>query len=657
MFSNQQGPSLMEAKNFAVLKSEALMEMPSNRFTICGSIYIGYFRGYQVFFSMTKNDQKTLWFFLAIENQDINDEIYQVYFSHLEGGIHSKPTARLPLQPHAWSHACTTVDAESGLVMVVINGILIVNEIIKRKDFIDNIPIVFQNNLIIGAQMDMFGAVSSFTQSEASVSNVNIFSVPLTSQQMAIITTTGQFMDGDIVSWSSATWSFFGDVVEVSDEHGSQSSHFPHLYKMGEGFHRWEVCTSLCPRIQPGGRLPLTRHAEEARQLAKQAGHPDSNDWIWAPFRHQSPGIFSNMPPDLWVPGQPNGGIKQQCTFWKGSSLDGRLYDLECIWWAKKLQCLCQFDRNPLLRLRGLCPGSAIDTHFILMTVNGSLVFKGLTGTDIQFQTTTSEWMIKINLKNTTALTSADETSFTLGRHEWTIVGGACYKSKLHTRQLKMSACSPRGEFTCEDGQCVTMEQRCDQIANCNDKSDERNCQLLVTEEGYNRKVPPFTLRSGESATLPVQLYISIDLLKIVDMDERIHKIGFQFQIILEWRENNRVVYNNLKHDTSMNALSDNDIQRLWLPLVIYDNTDQKEATRLGMGYEWNTPITVIREGNFKRSDQEVVDETEIFKGGENTLFMQQVYTWQFQCKYDLKDYPFDTQVIYIIYVLDGKTS
>ena len=90
-----------------------------------------------------------------------------------------------------------------------------------------------------------------------------------------------------------------------------------------------------------------------------------------------------------------------------------------------------------------------------------------------------------------------------------------------------------------------------------------------MTEEGYNRKVSPFTLSSWESDTLFVQLNISMDLLKIVDMDERSHKIDFQFQITLEWRENTRVVYHNLKHDTSMNALSDNDIQRLWLPLAL----------------------------------------------------------------------------------------
>ena len=189
------------------------------------------------------------------------------------------------------------------------------------------------------------------------------------------------------------------------------------------------------------------------------------------------------------------------------------------------------------------------------------------------------------------------------------------------------------------------MEERCDQVPDCKDESDEENCLLLIQRKGYNNEIPPFTVRSTDRSIVPVELNISIDLLKIVDMEETDHKIDFQFEITLEWKENNRVVYHNLKRDTSLNALSKDDIENLWLPLVIYDNTDQKEMTRLGAMWEWNTRISVIREGSFTRSGVEVVDETEIFMGGENILSMQQVYTWQFQCKYNLQEYPFDTQV------------
>ena len=39
-----------------------------------------------------------------------------------------------------------------------------------------------------------------------------------------------------------------------------------------------------------------------------------------------------------------------------------------------------------------------------------------------------------------------------------------------------------------------------------------------------------------------------------------------------------------------------------------------------------------------------MVEEREIFKGSENRLIMNQTYTHEFQCLYDLRNYPFDKQ-------------
>ena len=94
-----------------------------------------------------------------------------------------------------------------------------------------------------------------------------------------------------------------------------------------------------------------------------------------------------------------------------------------------------------------------------------------------------------------------------------------------------------------------------------------------------------------------------------------------------------------------LNALSKEEIDILWLPLLIYTNTDQQETTRLGVAWEWTTNVWVKREGNLTRSDQSVLDEIENFKGAENSLVMVQSYTHKFQCVYQLEKYPFDTQV------------
>ena len=133
-------------------------------------------------------------------------------------------------------------------------------------------------------------------------------------------------------------------------------------------------------------------------------------------------------------------------------------------------------------------------------------------------------------------------------------------------------------------------------------------------------------------------------LYKIVAVKEDMHSIQLQFQISLRWKDN-RATYYNLKPDSYLNALSLEEINSLWLPLVVYVNTDQQLTTRLGWVNEWKTNVNVLREGNFTRNWQGDLDETYLFKGSKNSLVMTQSYTHDFQCVYQLERYPFDTQV------------
>ena len=148
-------------------------------------------------------------------------------------------------------------------------------------------------------------------------------------------------------------------------------------------------------------------------------------------------------------------------------------------------------------------------------------------------------------------------------------------------------------------------------------------------------------------STDPVNVSVSIHVLKLVKIDEDGYSIEIQFEITMGWKEN-RVTYQNLKQRDSLNALRQTDYEQLWLPEVIYENTDQKESTRLGSNWEWKTSLIVRREGNSSSSGQDILDETEIFVGHENSLIMSQTYTHTFQCAYKLSAYPFDTQVKFV---------
>ena len=149
-FSYQNEPPIDEATNHAILNSEPLMELPSARFTICSSIFVAFFRGYQSFYTVWKSDQETLWFSLFFENQDTTQEIYKSIITYDGGSVYSKKGAEVTLKPHAWSHAFTTVDIQSGNIIVVINGILTHNTTINSRHYTDHVPTLFKNNLVLG---------------------------------------------------------------------------------------------------------------------------------------------------------------------------------------------------------------------------------------------------------------------------------------------------------------------------------------------------------------------------------------------------------------------------------------------------------------------------------------------------------------------------
>ena len=50
--------------------------------------------------------------------------------------------------------------------------------------------------------------------------------------------------------------------------------------------------------------------------------------------------------------------------------------------------------------------------------------------------------------------------------------------------EMKLTGCKD-DEFTCDDGKCISMDKRCNQLQNCRDESDEIGCQILKLKYGY----------------------------------------------------------------------------------------------------------------------------------------------------------------------------
>ena len=165
---------------------------------------------------------------------------------------------------------------------------------------------------------------------------------------------------------------------------------------------------------------------------------------------------------------------------------------------------------------------SAIDKYYHPMndfSDYARLQLVGYRASAIEYDQNSKHWKLSSAISsNISGLSHADHNTFLLGKHRWSIKGDSGCNSGEYTGHLKLTGCNTTGQFTCDDGQCVSMEQRCNQLPECRDYSDEKNCSVLVLSEGYNKNVPPIFVDNGTKKK--VNVYVSIDLSKVVDINE-----------------------------------------------------------------------------------------------------------------------------------------
>ena len=191
-----------------------------------------------------------------------------------------------------------------------------------------------------------------------------------------------------------------------------------------------------------------------------------------------------------------------------------------------------------------------------------------------------------------------------------------------------------------------------EQASNCKDESDEVNCRLLVMKNNYNKKIAPFRFDNENQSNIPAMINVSMSIIDVLKIEEVNHVYILKFRLTLEWYDY-RIKYYNLKKQRSSNALSLEEHNKLWIPYLVFENTENNEATE---GTK-DTELTLVREGNFVRSDKEVPEEINIFEGKSNRIMFEQIYTKEFKCVYELHLYPFDTQVKKGVFHPNKKTN
>ena len=253
----------------------------------------------------------------------------------------------------------------------------------------------------------------------------------------------------------------------------------------------------------------------------------------------------------------------------------------------------------------------------------GLLIYYGFEGSIIRYNSKIKTWLLTVEHRPSIQATCGSSYStFLLGNHEWRISNDTeCFSGETEVKTLSFSSCSD-DEYTCDDGLCVDLVLRCDGKFDCDDSSDEFECTLLEENKAYKKILPPPP--KDENGT-KIEIEISIDVIYLEEIDEISSSVSFQYILQLVWFEG-RVRYKNLKRK-NLNLLQFEEISSLWIPRIIFFNTQNRLDSLLDV----KTIVKVHTTG------EPVLEKNlQVFEGSENPIDMSRFYRTSYTCNFDM---------------------
>ena len=478
-----------------------------------------------------------------------------------------------------------------------------------------------------------------------------------------------------MVNWDTAKWnvtnmrSYETSYDQICKSQALGPVIFPGL---------WNFTTSLtlCKNVR-GNLLQIQDQSQQDKALelmnsSKLCSNPPSKvmsegSWIawWdvpqegkmvSPFDSQN--VLTKDSYQMWDAGEPNGETIENCVVLRRT---GRWNDLDC---GRSTCAICDMQETPVFETRGLCYGSSFDAHFGWtgeMSLSKELYsFRGFSKSIIQWDENQSEWRMSL-YHDESIYATCNETGggYPFGIFNWYFFNDTCPRAgKSETVAentlripISFSACH-KDEFSCRDGTCVNMTQVCDGQMNCQDKSDEVNCNSIIFDEAYLKYIQPPPLNESETQ-MPLEANVTIE--SILDLDEVNSLMKLQLKMDISWIDP-RLEFVNLKEDANMNLLNLEQKRNLWLPEMIFDNNQDKQEAN----FEDNVSLGKIQmtEGaSSTRSPLYELKNSRLIEGKYGKIVISKFFLVNFICTFKMQNYPFDNQRCYARIMMKGNTG
>ena len=189
-------------------------------------------------------------------------------------------------------------------------------------------------------------------------------------------------------------------------------------------------------------------------------------------------------------------------------------------------------------------------------------------------------------------------SDFPMGRKIWNLNKGKsfCNNKIGDSVELTFSQCYP-DKFTCDSGQCIPLEERCNIELNCEDETDEYNCAGIRIGNGYAKGKIPVSLTAEPSI-----IFINVSLLAFPFINTKDVKFSADFNLNLRWYDLRLNLW-DLDHDFYKNSLSKEELDDLWIPKLAFVNSlGQLYSTKPSDG-------TLIKESDPFKEDNSLATE------------------------------------------------
>ena len=242
------------------------------------------------------------------------------------------------------------------------------------------------------------------------------------------------------------------------------------------------------------------------------------------------------------------------------------------------------------------------------------------------------------------------EGTYPIGSHTWESKEdrAMCNKNSGFKAMLTFTQCYP-DRFTCDSGHCIPLKDRCSIDYNCQDYSDEKNCQKTQINDDYIKELLPVS-----ETQEPCIIYINMSINSFTEISTKHVKFTTDFYLNLRWHDL-RISLWDLDHNYIKNRMTQNNLEKLWQPTLVFTNSlgpqnpiGSKRGALIREGNPLEEDISLAKEGynssyyptiskncedNFKMNNFSAY----VFPGGDNSILTTQKFLQEFVCRFDLR--------------------